>query len=460
MPKNAKKRTSKSKEKSFKNQKKKVIDEKQIQELLTPLFDDNVKTREPKKYNYKGKKYTAFELDILRSRILNDELNKMDNEKVNLEQMMNTIGPPTQDDRYYETYNRAKQHLTNKEPEKKKYSFSKITGLVKPHVRFKGGKKERKRPNGIKTSQSQPPPQPPPPQLNQRRLQLLEDLVRANRILNHPNFNTLSEEDRTSFQAAYDQNIQELIQEGVTHQQIDTFLQMFQQEQQELQQLQQEDQQGGRRKKKTRKKTRKKTAGCWPFCKRSNRIHGIHSRENEPTSLSTYIDFLKNKHTDLYRKIKDEENNIKVLKGEIQRAYENGFDQESRIWNSPYAEGNYDTLINKYNDSINNLNDYHKNGRILFNANPIGNVVEYQGYDDLPYAKTTDKKITISSKNIKSKKPPLRAAIRDFIDHRKVVPVVTGNSKIGGRRKKRIHKNKTKKNRKRNRSTHKRKNKK
>lgn len=358
MPKNTKKRTSKSKEKSFKNRKKKVINEKEIKQLLnTTLFDDNVKTREPKKYDYQGKKYTAFELDILRSRILNDELNKMDNEKVNPEQMMNTVGPPSINDRYYETYNKAIKNFSNKEP-KKKFSFSKITGLVKPRVTFNANTKKK----------------------------------------------------------------------------------------------------GG--KKKRRKKTRKKKAGCWPFCKRSNRIHGIHSRENAPTSLSTYIDFLKNKHIDLYRKIKNEESNIKVLKGEIQRAYENGFNQDSRIWNSPYAEGNYDTLINKYNDSINNLNDYHKNGRILFNANPIGNVVEYQGYDDLPYAKTTDKKITISSKNIKSKKPPLRAAIRDFIDHRKVVPVVTGNSKIGGRRKKRIHKNKTKKNRKRNRRTHKRKNKK
>ena len=330
----------------------------------------------------------------------------------------------------------------------------------KTPFRFEGGKKERKRPNGIKTSQSQPPHQPPPPQLNQRRLQLLEDLVRANRILNHPNFNTLSEEDRTSFQAAYEQNIQELLQEGVTHQQIDTFLQMFQQEQQELQQLQQEEQQGGRRKKKTRKKTRKKTARCWPFCKRSNRIHGIHSRENAPTSLSTYIDFLKNKHVDLYRKIKDEENNIKVLKGDIQRAFENGFDQYTRIWNSPYAQGDYDTLINKYNDSINNLNNYHKHGRVLFNANPIGNVVEYQGYDDLPYAKTTDKNPTINSKNINSKKPPPGAAFRDFINSRKVVPAVPNvqNMNRGGkRRKKRRHKNKTKKKRRRTKRTRKRK---
>ena len=30
---------------------------------------------------------------------------------------------------------RAKQHLTNEEPEKK-FSFSKITGLVKPRVTF------------------------------------------------------------------------------------------------------------------------------------------------------------------------------------------------------------------------------------------------------------------------------------------------------------------------------------
>ena len=355
------KKTSKNKKTKPKNRKKTIknseFDEKEIQQLLnTSLFDDNVKTREPKKYDYQGKKYTAFELDILRSRILNDELNKMDNEKVNTEQMMNTVGPPTQDDRYYETLHRAKQHLTNEEPEKKKFSFSKITGLVKPRVTFSDDTKKK----------------------------------------------------------------------------------------------------GGKRKRR-KKRTRKKNAGCWPFCKRSNRIHGIHSRENAPTSLSTYNDFLKNKHIDLYRKIKDEENNIKVLKGEIQRAFENGFDQNTQIWNSPYAEGKYDTLINKYNDSINNLNDYHKNGRILFNANPIGNVVEYQGYDDLPYAKTTDKNITISSKNVKSKKPPFRAAIRDFIDHRKVVPVVTGNSKIGGRRKKRKHKKKTKKKRKRNKRTHKRK---
>ena len=114
----------------------------------------------------------------------------------------------------------------------------------------RGGKKEKKRPNGIE--QPQPPPPPPTPQTNTRIMQLLQDLVRADRILNHPNFNTLPEEDRTSFQEAYENNIQELIDEGVTHQQIDTFLQTWREEQQQLQQLQ-EEQQGGRRKKKTRK---------------------------------------------------------------------------------------------------------------------------------------------------------------------------------------------------------------
>ena len=105
----------------------------------------------------------------------------------------------------------------------------------------RGGKKEQKRPNGIKESESsqpQPQPQPPPPpQPNQRILQLLEDLARGHDILNHPNFNTLSEEEQTEFHELYDQNIEELIQEGVTQQQIAMFLQIYQHQQEELQQL-------------------------------------------------------------------------------------------------------------------------------------------------------------------------------------------------------------------------------
>ena len=119
-------------------------------------------------------------------------------------------------------------------------------GLRKKKTRKKrGGKKERKKPNGIKQSQSQPQPQPQP-QLNQRLQQLLRDLASAIVLFNHPNFNTLSEEDRTTFQAEYDQNIQELIQEGFTQQQIDIF----------LQQAHTAAQQGGRK-----KNTRKKRGG-------------------------------------------------------------------------------------------------------------------------------------------------------------------------------------------------------
>tara|TARA_B100000963_G_scaffold324954_1_gene310839 strand:+ start:225 stop:1103 length:879 start_codon:yes stop_codon:yes gene_type:complete len=93
-----------------------------------------------------------------------------------------------------------------------------------------GGKKERKRPDGIKVSRSQPQATgDTQPQPDIRILLLLEDLVRANAILNHPNFNTLPEEDRIELQAAYADSRQQLIQAGFTQQQLNDFIQQMQQ---------------------------------------------------------------------------------------------------------------------------------------------------------------------------------------------------------------------------------------
>ena len=113
--------------------------------------------------------------------------------------------------------------------------------------KMSGGKKERKRPDGIKVSQRVGVDDLHLRlmgfQADIRILLLLEDLVRGNRIMNHPNFNTLPEEDRIELQAAYADTRQQLIQAGYTQQQLNNFLQ--------------QTQQGGRKSRKKRRKRRK-----------------------------------------------------------------------------------------------------------------------------------------------------------------------------------------------------------
>tara|TARA_B100001027_G_scaffold194580_2_gene150454 strand:+ start:310 stop:813 length:504 start_codon:yes stop_codon:yes gene_type:complete len=95
------------------------------------------------------------------------------------------------------------------------------------------------------------------PQPDNRILVLLENLVRANVILNHPNFNTLPESVRIQSLATYAHYRQQLIQSGYTQQQLNDILQQMQ----EAGQTQRLPSGGGRksRKKRRKRKSRRKT---------------------------------------------------------------------------------------------------------------------------------------------------------------------------------------------------------
>ena len=164
-------------------------------------------------------------------------------------------------------------------------------------LRQRGGKKERKRPHGIGIKQSPSEPQTVgdnQPQPDIRILLLLEDLVRANVILNHPNFNTLPEEDRIELQAAYADSRQQLIQAGFTQQQLNDLLQQMQQ--------------GGRKSRKKRGKgammSRKKTRQ--PKQKYLDKARQI--LENDPTYLNANIVVQSQRTRNLALELQDNDN--------------------------------------------------------------------------------------------------------------------------------------------------------
>ena len=166
-------------------------------------------------------------------------------------------------------------------------------------LRQRGGKKERKRPHGIGIKQSPSEPQTVgdnQPQPDIRILLLLEDLVRANVILNHPNFNTLPEEDRIELQAAYAQSRQELIQAGFTQQQLNDFLQQMQQ--------------GG-------KKSRKKR-GKGAMVSRMSRKKKLSARKPKPIYVDEAIKILENDQTYLIADIVEKGRRIRNLALELE----------------------------------------------------------------------------------------------------------------------------------------------
>ena len=102
-------------------------------------FGDNVKRywRENMR-DYPDGYYTAQQIDFMRSNILGRSLDSFDKTSI-YNTMMNTVGPSSSKDIYdhYRTRNRS----NNKNPIT--FSFSKKTGLPKPHVRFEDGKRKK-----------------------------------------------------------------------------------------------------------------------------------------------------------------------------------------------------------------------------------------------------------------------------------------------------------------------------
>ena len=141
------------------------------------------------------------------------------------------------------------------------------------------------------------------PQPDIRILELLENLVRANAILNHPNFNTLPESNRIDSQALYAHYRQQLIQAGYTQQQLNDILQQMQ----EAGQTQGLPRGGGRKSRKKRGK------GAMMSRKKK-----LSARKPKPRYVDEAIKILENDQTYLIANIVEQGRRIRNLALELE----------------------------------------------------------------------------------------------------------------------------------------------